>query len=72
VSHESPASSATSSGYTERECYESLLDVEAMLGKCIKDATKRKAKKVVADSAGSIFKSAGDVVKYATNKGWVL
>jgi len=62
---------STQSEYTERECYESLVDVEAMLGKCVKDIKKKKGKKAAADGAGTAFKNANDVVRYGADKGWV-
>ena len=58
--------------YTERECHESLVEVEAVLGKCIKDLKKRKAKKAVVDgTGGTSLKRAGDIVEFGVGKGWV-
>jgi serine/threonine-protein kinase haspin len=67
-----PKKPAASTRYTERECYESLEEAEAALGKCIKDLRKRKAKKAVAEGmARSSLKSAGEVVKFGVEKGWI-
>ena len=61
-----------STEYTERECYESLVEVEATLGKCIKDLTKRKTKKAAVEiMGGSSLKSAGGVVRFGADKGWL-
>lgn len=52
-----------------------MVEVEALLGKCIKDVTKRKAKKAVGvagETARLGIGSAGDVVRYAVERGWVL
>jgi len=58
--------------YTERECYDALVDIEAVLDKCIKDLKKRKGKKTVADGTGGpLLKSAGDAVKFGVGKEWV-
>ena len=63
---------AASTGYTERECYESLVEVEVVLGKCIKDLKKRKAKKAVMEgTGGGSLRSAGEVVRFGVVKGWV-
>jgi hypothetical protein len=46
------------------------VEVEAVLGKCMKDLKKRKAKKV--DGAGgTALRSAGEVVELAIGKGWM-
>lgn len=66
---------ALSSGYTERECYEALVEVEAVLGMCIKDLKKRKKAKKTVGAAGKVgpmaLRSAADVVKFGAGKGWV-
>ena len=48
------------------------MEVEAVLGKCIKDLKKRKAKKAVVDgTGGTSLKRAGDIVEFGVGKGWV-
>lgn len=67
-----PKKSIASSVYTERECHNALVEVEAVLDKCIKDLKKRKGKKTVADGTGGpLLKSAGDVIKFGVGKEWV-
>jgi serine/threonine-protein kinase haspin len=61
---------AASTGYAEWECYESLAEVEAVLGKCVKDIKKRKAKKIEV-TGGASLKSAAEVVGFGVGKGWV-
>jgi serine/threonine-protein kinase haspin len=61
-----------STGYTEQECYESLVEIEAVVGKCIKDLKKRKGKKAVMEGKGATsLKKAGDVVEFGVGRGWV-
>lgn len=66
-----PKKSTVSSVYTERECYGALVGVEAVLGKCIKDLTKRKGKKTADGTGEPLLKSAGDVVQFGVGKEWV-
>jgi serine/threonine-protein kinase haspin len=66
---------AASSGYTERECYEALVEVEGVLGKCIEDLKKRKNAKKTIVAEGTVgptaLRSAVDVVRFGAGKGWV-
>jgi len=46
------------------------VEVEAVLGKCMKDLKKRKAKKIEV-TGGASLKSAAEVVGFGVGKGWV-
>jgi hypothetical protein len=49
-----------------------LVEVEVVLGKCIKDLKKRKAKKAVMEGmGGGSLRTAGEVVRFGVVKGWV-
>ncbi|KAG2154994.1 uncharacterized protein EDB93DRAFT_1080979 [Suillus bovinus] len=58
-------------GYDEQECYDSLVDIDKVLGDCInaaKKSRKRKRKMLVPPSGP---RTAGEVVLYGVQKGWM-
>ncbi|KAJ7498652.1 hypothetical protein FB451DRAFT_1202626 [Mycena latifolia] len=62
------------SGFTERDCYECLVDLEDWLGHCVAAVgRKKKAPAVVATPAPVLLGPlcAGEVVGYGVKKGWV-
>ncbi|KAJ7752748.1 hypothetical protein DFH07DRAFT_904186 [Mycena maculata] len=79
----SQAPAAASSGFTERDCYECLVDLEDWLGHCVAAVVaesklkgkgrKKKAPAVVPAPAPLLLGPlcAGEVVAYGVKKGWV-
>ncbi|KII94959.1 hypothetical protein PLICRDRAFT_97040 [Plicaturopsis crispa FD-325 SS-3] len=73
-----PAKIAVAAGFTERECYECLVEVEGLLAQRIASAVKkpvarkgrRKTAPVVSKEAGGLG-SAGQIVEYAIGRGWI-
>jgi len=64
------AEPTTLTGFDEQECYDSLVEMDRLLGSCITTAQKgRKGQRKICVPPG--LKSAGDVVLYGAQKGWV-
>ncbi|KAG2077211.1 hypothetical protein BDR04DRAFT_1088144 [Suillus decipiens] len=66
-----PTQVASLTGYDEQECYESLVEIDKLLGDCItaaKKGRKRKRKMYVPPSGP---RTAGEVVLYGVQKGWI-
>ncbi|KAF5358900.1 hypothetical protein D9758_004820 [Tetrapyrgos nigripes] len=73
-----PASSNSASTLTfsERECYECLVDLEGWLAQCMNAISKAKAstkgrKKATAPAVSSNPSCAGEIVEYGVKKAWV-
>lgn len=84
TSRNASVSVSTSTVYTERECYESLVEMEVLLATAVEAATKPKPKqkkgggsgrKAVAGTVGASAsvgpKSAEEVLNFGREKGWV-
>jgi serine/threonine-protein kinase haspin len=81
----SQAPAVSGSAFTERDCYECLVDLEDWLGNCVaavvagsKRASKSKGKKkavpIVLPTPAALLRGplcAGEVVGYGVKKGWV-
>ena len=72
-----PPSSRVVQATAERECYNSLMEVEKLLAKCVCEVPVRKkgkgkgrGKTQVPTSVG--FSCAGAVVQYGVSKGWIV
>ncbi|KAI0321935.1 hypothetical protein OF83DRAFT_1161476 [Amylostereum chailletii] len=69
-----PASIPTSSEYTERECYDSLVEMQEVLSRSLdvgKKPSSQKARRKTQAAVGPFPRSAGEVMGYGENKGWV-
>jgi serine/threonine-protein kinase haspin len=66
-----PTAVASLTGYDEQECYDSLVEIDKLLGDCITAARKgRKGqRKICLPPSGP--RSAGDVIVYGVQKGWM-
>jgi len=70
--------------FSERDCYDSLVDIEDWLGRCITEAVPRviqkprgkgRSKKTTAPEtttlASTMYPCAGQVVVYGVKRGWI-
>ena len=57
--------------FSEKECYDSLVEMEGVLAKSVKQATKKIGKKSTKVAANASLGSAGQVFQYGVDKGWV-
>lgn len=71
VSRKTAATIGSVNTFNERDCYETLVETEVVLAKCVKDAKKKKGRKPAADSAGPALRSAEELVNYGVDKGWI-
>ncbi|KAF7332260.1 Other/Haspin protein kinase [Mycena kentingensis (nom. inval.)] len=85
VRRKSQAPTPPNAGFTDRDCYECLVDIEQWLGNCV-DAVlaetskgkargrKKKAAQVPVETPAALLRGplcAGEVVEYGVKKGWV-
>jgi serine/threonine-protein kinase haspin len=72
------APSPETAAFTEKDCYDCLVDIEAWLGQCVsglaKPEVKSKGKKKMQMAKPTPIgpTCAGEVVAYAVKKGWVM
>ncbi|KIY49453.1 hypothetical protein FISHEDRAFT_41926 [Fistulina hepatica ATCC 64428] len=71
-----PARSVPANVYSEKECYECLVDIEKWLGSCVKIVQrigkKAKGRRKKATEPGPLVPAcAGEVVEYGIKKGWI-
>lgn len=72
-----PPSSRVAQATVERECYNSLLEMEKLLAKCVSEVPVRKKGKGKGrgktQAPTSVrFSCAGVIVQYGVSKGWIV
>lgn len=72
-----PPSSRVAQATVERECYNSLLEMEKLLAKCVSEVPVRKKGKGKGrgktQAPTSVrFSCAGAIVQYGVSKGWIV
>ncbi|KAG2156264.1 hypothetical protein DEU56DRAFT_227193 [Suillus clintonianus] len=66
-----PTQMASLTGYDEQECYDSLVEIDKLLGGCITAAKKGRKGKRKMCVPSSCPRTAGDIVLYGVQKGWM-
>lgn len=57
--------------FTEKECYDSLVEMESVLAKSVKHAAKKPGRKATKAVANASLCSAGHVFQHGVDHGWV-
>ena len=71
VSRKAAATNGSANIFSDKDCYNCLVETEVILGKCIKDTKKKKGRKPGTESTGLALRSAGELVGFGIDKGWI-